>query len=1297
MSNNHRDFQLKNVRSLYRLVMGMGATALAVLVIVGIEALNYMEERARSDTLQAAQTTNTALAAALELWLELRSEALIHLAQDAELRITLRPVLMSSDTLSPDSPEAIALKQAAMLTLRPLGFDALAIVDVDRKPVLSFGMGDEEERLLASQEGRQQLARVQQEKVVVLHTSGEQSREGVGHARIYMGTAMRSANGDFLGTLVARVPANVVLDPIVRAGRFGRTGESYAVDKNGHLLTQSRFVDAAIGISAQPPADASASHRQTSRLTLAAESVTQKNNGGSDTAYPDYRGVLVMRAWRWIDALDVGLITEIDEDEALEAFKRSYSAFMAVTAVVTLFIVCLFALLHYASRRQRELLEQQVQERTLELYKMQSASQELRDKYDLVLNEAQIGIVELDEQGCVVHCNRAGAELLGHEVDSLLGQDFHQIAHHSHADGSPFPRRDCPMLHATLVGEHYTVDDEVMWRSNGTPFDVTYEASPIIQDGQAVGAMIVFQDISARLAAQRELARREEEVSRIIDMAPDPMLVIDEDGIIIRANHRTAIVFGYDHDELIGQSVDLLVPTDTQPGHPNLRNRFVSQVQSLTSQEMRERTLWGREVAGRRKDGSRVDVEIALCAIPHEDSVRVITAARDITERKQAEAKLAASEDQYRRLVQTIPGTVYCCLLDEHWTMLYMSDEAERLTGFRADELINNAVCSYADLIAPEDTERVDQAIQLAAQEHRSYTIEYRLNTRDGGVKTVLERGIAVRKQDGEVAELIGTIIDISDRKAAEDALRESRERLSTATLAGNLAMWEYYVESDSLAVTPELFSMRGYDPSEFMSDPRPGEWGQLPGDLTLWHEMIHPDDLSAYHDAVNEHFKHETALFQKEYRVRCADGGYRWMLDTGRAVERDERGKPIRAVGVITDIDSLKRLQLQYEQAKAEAEAATQAKSDFLAKVTHEIRTPMNALMGLLKLARRAPEREQIDGYLTTADRSVDYMVRIINDILDFSKIEAGKMELEHLGFNLAEALEHSQDLLQSKSNERDVELITRIDQQCPLNLVGDPYRLEQIVINLVNNAIKFSDPGSQVIVDVSFIDSVDDDIKLKFAVSDTGIGLTPEEQARLFTSYQQASSSVARTHGGTGLGLSICQQLTELMGGEIWVESEKGRGSTFYFTASFGRAGNNDPQPTAESTTPTLLEGLRLLLAEDNPDNQDVVRELLEMEGIVVTTANNGAEALEAAQKSRFDLILMDCQMPVMNGYEAARAIKAEPSIATVPIIAMTGNTSEADIEAATAAGMVDHIAKPIDPDALLVAIGRWAVSAG
>ena len=547
------------------------------------------------------------------------------------------------------------------------------------------------------------------------------------------------------------------------------------------------------------------------------------------------------------------------------------------------------------------------------------------------------------------------------------------------------------------------------------------------------------------------------------------------------------------------------------------------------------------------------------------------------------------------------------------------------------------------------------------------------------GVRAFITTKFALLDEQGERYGLCAVATDITARRDAELAQRQSEEQLNMAVTGADMGTWIYDPQRDAFDVSERCRSMIDLPTSE----------GELTASDLLG--QVHADDQAksrmAMKRALNE------GDFQADYRVTWRDGTVRHLSSRGRLM-RHADGRPARVCGVVQDVTDRERAGEELRLAKEAAEAASRAKSAFLANMSHEIRTPMNAIIGLSHLALDGTLTQRQRDYLQKILLSGKHLLGILNDILDFSKIEAGKLEVEHRNFMLREMLDNVSNLIADKATAKGLRLSIDVADEVPTHLTGDALRLGQILINYASNAVKFTEQG-EVRVGVGVVEGHAGEVLLRFEVVDTGIGFLQAQRARLFQPFEQADSSTTRQYSGTGLGLAISKRLAELMGGQVGAHSMPGRGSTFWFTARLGIGSADARRPTTfTELSLAALAGARVLLAEDNELNQQVAADLLRNAGLVVDVAENGEAAMArlGSAPEPYDIVLMDMQMPLMDGLAATRAIRRLPGHAHLPIIAMTANVARDDRAQCAEAGMVDFVAKPVEPEELWRVLIKW-----
>ena len=519
-------------------------------------------------------------------------------------------------------------------------------------------------------------------------------------------------------------------------------------------------------------------------------------------------------------------------------------------------------------------------------------------------------------------------------------------------------------------------------------------------------------------------------------------------------------------------------------------------------------------------------------------------------------------------------------------------------------------------------------------------------------------------------------LLRMTEAIAAE---KKQKQRLDLALRSGGLAWWEQDASASGWVVNAHLTELLGTHP----------KGSEARFDVLL--RKLHPDDAPGLKKALAELRDGADTSFPFEFRILQDGDEVRWFSSSGTVIEQDERGKPKIIAGTVMDITSAKTMQHAIEGAKTAAEEASKAKSDFLANMSHETRTPMNAIIGFAHLALKTALTPQQRDYVGKIKQAAEWLLGTINDILDFSKIEAGKLVMETVDFSPEQVLGTVVSVAGQSAHAKALELLVKIAPDVPPALVGDPHRLSQVLVNLVGNAIKFTSAG-EVELRATLSETSADKVKLRFSVRDTGIGMTPEQRANLFRPFTQADSSTTRRFGGTGLGLSIARRIVGMLNGQIWVDSEPGRGSTFSFTAWFGTPAAAGRQ---QRVIPARLGGMKVLVVDDNETARDVARQLLGSLRFRVQAVGSGEEALERVRQADssdpFGLVLMDWGMPGMDGIQTTRRIQSGGSLRNVPrVLLMSAAPGAEDVRArAEEAGAVGVVAKPITPSSLFDAI--------
>jgi PAS domain S-box-containing protein len=599
------------------------------------------------------------------------------------------------------------------------------------------------------------------------------------------------------------------------------------------------------------------------------------------------------------------------------------------------------------------------------------------------------------------------------------------------------------------------------------------------------------------------------------------------------------------------------------------------------------------------------------------------------------------------------------------------NDEAEQMFGWPPGQ----AVGMPSNRLVPERNRGVyDHGLDHIATTTRTDKREITALHRDGR-EFKIELTLAAQNRDGRQS-FVAFVREMSPRQRALDAVGWDAERFRAILDQFEDGCFVVDIRGNFLFVNDAFCRIFGMTRDEVL--------GQHFFSVMTTNHARRAETIAVYREVLRT----GEAVKSYEYEVSLRNQAVKFV-EQSVSLERDSQGRPIGFLGIIRDSTARKLAEDELEQAKEAAEAANRAKSEFLANMSHEIRTPMNGIMGMTALALDTQLTPFQADCLETITRQAETLLRIINDVLDFSKIESRKIEIESAAFSLAEIVDAVVKPLDMTAREKGIVFTQQIAEDVPPRLLGDAVRLEQVLTNLLANAIKFTERG-RVTLDVRVESSNADVARLHFRVADTGIGIPADKLETIFQPFQQADGSTTRRFGGTGLGLTISATLVELMGGRLWVESEPGVGSTFHFTAAFPiPLSRVDPERRKLPRPPVAPSpsSARVLVAEDNLINQRIAQSLLTKRGHTVTVVNNGREALDALERQAFDVVLMDVQMPDMDGFEATAAIRERErgTGSRVRIVAMTAHAMQGDRERCLAAGMDDYLSKPIDQDRL------------
>jgi len=972
-------------------------------------------------------------------------------------------------------------------------------------------------------------------------------------------------------------------------------------------------------------------------------------------------------------------------------------------------------------------------------------SLELQEYRDLVERSSEsMAVVGADRRYRLANsalCSQRGLtrdQVVGRHVSEVLGPEAYALL--------------SPYMDRCFAGETVQIEAPVRFKGNDERIlQILY--FPIQSDGISTVNRIgkVTRDITEPKHIQESLLQSEKHFRLLADNMHDILWMRDEDFRLTYVSPSVRNVLGFTPEEVMARPTQQRLPPQTIKTLNEMRDELREAIANRRPNLLQRRI----EMEAFHKDGNTVWLEVDFHSVTDNQGefLYLMGVSRDVTERKRAEVALRESEGKIRRKLRAIlepekslleleladiidiealqsmmdnfhklTGMVFA-ILDLKGTVLVAAGWQEICTRYHRVHPETARHCRESDLeltrgISPGEYKiyrcknnmwDVSTPFMVGGRHignlfmgqflfhheepdrelFRSQATKYGFDEQD--YLECLDRLPRLHRDTIEivmrfyshVAEMIASMSygniklawSIAEKDALYEQLRNSQERLTLAVEGTRIGLWDWRVRTGELFINEQWAAMAGYSLDELQ-----------PVSIQTWATLCHPEDLARSNELLEKHFQGEMEFYRCEVRIRHKRGHWIWALDQGKMFEWDDQGNPIRMAGTHQDITDLK-------EAQERAQAANQAKSEFLANMSHEIRTPLNGIVGMLQLLKMSTLDAEQDEYVESAMISSNRLTRLLSDILDLSRVEAGKFAISIEEFNLIETMDAILQLFHSSVKERQLNLTLHLDPAIPKTLIGDGARLQQVLSNLIGNAIKFTQAGSISINAVPLASRDPDAYPILFSVADTGIGIDDETLDKLFTPFTQADGSYTRKFQGAGLGLAISKRLVELMGGTMVVESEKNAGSTFYCCIPFKKA---EPVADLQQTAPDALRStaLTVLVAEDDQASRIAITKYLEKLGHQAFAVEDGEQALAALRQMEFNLVFMDIQMPVLDGVKATIAIregKAGQNNRDIPVIAMTAYAMVGDKDKFIKAGMNDYIAKPVDMKRIESLLGK------
>jgi PAS domain S-box-containing protein len=943
-------------------------------------------------------------------------------------------------------------------------------------------------------------------------------------------------------------------------------------------------------------------------------------------------------------------------------------------------------------------------ENWLDITERKQAEKALREsehKYRTLVENLPQKIFLKDKNLVYVSCNENYARDLKIKPEEIVGKtdyDFFpkELAEKYRADD----RKIMKLKRPEDIEEEYRIDGQEVF--------VHTAKTPIIgENGEATGILGIFWDITEKKVREQQLVESETRYRSIFESANDVIVLLDHKGNILDVNDKVREIAGYEKEDLVGHDFRTLAKIISKRSLAKIAINFTKSLAGIN--------VLPYEVEMYNKNGGIINIEINAVPLRIDGKTAGdVAILRDITQQKRSLQAIKESEEKFSKAFRASPDAISINTLKDG-TFLEVNDNFTRVSGYTREELIGH---SSTEIGLWANVKERDRMQRILKEQGRVGNEEFEFRVKSGEIRHWLYSAEIINI--GDEPCLIAMSIDITERKRTEEALRESEEKFSKAFRASPDAISINTLKDGTfLEVNDNFTRVSGYTREEVI--------GHSSTEIGLWAKAKERGRMLKI-------LKEQGRVSNEEFEFRVKSGEIRHWLYSAEIInigdepclivmsiditERknmedelrthknhleelvQERTNELGSLNKQLEKELVKRKRIEEKLLTAvrNADAANRAKSDFLARMSHEIRTPIHGVTGTLDLLRDTELGKEQRQYVNLAKTSAETLLNVINDILDFSKIEAGKIDLENRDFNLHAVLEEAIASMAVPAHKKGLEILLQVSRDIPAALVGDAGRLRQVLVNLLGNAVKFTERG-EIVLRVNVEADGEKEAELHFSVRDTGIGIPEEKQELLFHPFEQVDGSMNRKYGGSGLGLSICQQLVNMMSGRIWFTSWLGEGSVFHFTAKFGKQASGE---RADSLTeiPPDLRGMPLLLIEDNATCRAILRDTLNRWGFQVTEADNSRSALRELEDAKgtshyFRIILLDKTLPTMNGFAVAEQILRAPALRTDIVMMLTADDISDDFARCQELGISHYMVKPIKESELqniiLTALGH------